>query len=200
MTIARGEASERSLGWVIPVTRAALAAVPAIVITFSPDHTPAFGLIAFGWWALVSGLVVGALGLRLLDRGDGMLFAGSGAVSAAAGILAITLPGGLGFLLYLVSVWAAVTGFLELFAGLRARARAARVGRRSAQARDWITVGAMTAVLAVALLLLPPNAVVAVGLLGAYLVIVAVYLVIAGLSLRWDRSRAIAVPNPEEAT
>ena len=66
------------------------------------------------------------------------------------------MPGGLPFLLYLVSVWAAVTGFVELFAGLRARGR-------TPAARDWIAVGGFTALLAIVFLLLPPDAVTAVG-------------------------------------
>ena len=92
-------------------------------------------------------------------------------------MLALTLTaGGLGFFLYIVSVWAAVTGFLELYTGIRVRGR-------GQVARDWLVVGSFTAILALVFLLLPPHAVVAVGLLGAYLVITGVYLVIAGVSL-----------------
>ena len=105
-------------------------------------------------------------------------------MTVVAGLLALTVPGGgLPFLLYLVSVWAAVTGFVELFAGLRARGKVAA-------ARDWIAVGALTALLAIVFLLLPPDAVTAVGLLGGYLVIVGVYLIIGGFSLKWAAAPA----------
>lgn len=180
MAAARDAAPERAQYWVVPVIRGLVATVAAVVITFSQDHSPEFGLVVFGVWAVVSGLIVGALSLRLVtERGIRSLFAITAVVTVVAGLLALTVPGGgLPFLLYLVSVWAAVTGFVELFAGLRARGR-------SAAARDWIAVGALTAILAIVFLLLPPDAVTAVGLLGGYLVIVGVYLIIGGFSLKW---------------
>ena len=185
MATARDAAPERAQYWVVPVIRGLLAAVAAVVITFSPNHSPEFGSLVFGVWAVVSGLVVGALSLRLVTaRGIRSLFAINAVVTVVAGLLALTVPGGgLPFLLYLVSVWAAVTGFVELFAGLRARGTVAA-------ARDWIAVGGLTALLAIVFLLLPPDAVTAVGLLGGYLVIVGVYLIIGGLSLKWAAAPA----------
>ena len=118
MASARDAAPERSHYWVVPVVRGLLALVPAAVITFSPNHAPELGLMVFGVWAIVSGLVVGALSMRQLEeRGIRSLFLVNGIVTVAAGLLALTVPGGLPFLLYLVSVWAAVTGFVELYAG-----------------------------------------------------------------------------------
>jgi len=164
--------------WTVPVVRAIVAFVPAAVITFNADHSAEFGLLVFGVYALVSGLVTGLLSwTTVTDRRDRSTFAIQGAVGVLAGVLALTLTaGGLGFFLYIVSVWAAVTGVLELYTGIRVRGR-------GQVARDWLVVGSLTAVLALVFLLLPPHAVVAVGLLGAYLVIVGVYLVIAGVSL-----------------
>ncbi|MDR6905873.1 uncharacterized membrane protein HdeD (DUF308 family) [Agromyces sp. 3263] len=179
MATARDTAPERTQYWVVPVVRGLLALVPAAVITFSPNHSPELGLLIFGAWAIASGLVVGALTLRLIDdRGIRSLFLVTAIATVAAGLLAVTVPGALPFLLYLVSIWAAVTGFVELYAGLRAR------GRTSA-ARDWIAAGAFTAILALVFLLLPPDPVTAVGLLGGYFVILGVYLVIGGFSLKW---------------
>ena len=185
MATARDAVPERAQYWVVPVIRGLLAAVAAVVITFSPNHSPEFGSLVFGVWAVISGLVVGALSLRLVTaRGIRSLFAINAVVTVVAGLLALTVPGGgLPFLLYLVSVWAAVTGFVELFAGLRARGTVAG-------ARDWIAVGALTALLAIVFLLLPPDAVTAVGLLGGYLVIVGVYLIIGGFSLKWAAAPA----------
>jgi uncharacterized membrane protein HdeD (DUF308 family) len=189
---ARDAAPERTQYWVVPVVRGLLALVPAAVITFSPNHSPELGLLVFGTWAIASGLVVGALTLRLMDdRGIRSLFLVTAIATVAAGLLAVTVPGGLPFLLYLVSVWAAVTGFVELYAGLRAR------GRTSA-ARDWIAAGAFTAVLALVFLLLPPDPVTAVGLLGGYFVILGVYLVIGGLSLKWAEAPGAAASGSEQ--
>lgn len=186
--------------WIVPVVRAVLAVVPAIAITFIADHSAGFGLLVFGLWALVSGLVLGALALRTLTGAPRTLFLVNGVVSAVAGLLALSFQGagGLALYLFLVSVWAAITGFVELYAGIRERSRAARAGIRSPVARDWIAVGTLTAVFALVYLLLPPNAVVAIGLLGAYLVIVGVYLAIAGFSLKWDGTRTTSIPESEE--
>ncbi|GAA4378762.1 hypothetical protein [Agromyces bauzanensis] len=195
MASARDAAPERAThSWVVPVVRGALAVVPGVAIAFSQDHSAGFGLLVFGTWAVVSGLVVGALAVRdATVPGIRSLFAVNAVVTVAAGILALTVPGGLPFLLYLVSVWAAVTGFVEIYAGLRARGRIAA-------ARDWIAAGAFTALLAIVFLLLPPDAVAAVGLLGAYLVILGVYLVIGGFSLKWaaapDRAAAGTEQHP----
>ena len=192
MATARDAAPERTQYWVVPVVRGLLALVPSAVITFSPNHSPELGLLVFGVWAIASGLVVGALSLRLLaDRGIRSLVLVNAVVTVAAGLLALTVPGGLPFLLYLVSVWAAVTGFVELFAGLRARGR-------TPAARDWIAAGGFTALLAIVFLLLPPDAVTAVGLLGAYFVILGVYLVIGGFSLKWAAAPGAAASGTEQ--
>jgi uncharacterized membrane protein HdeD (DUF308 family) len=164
--------------WTVPVARAVVALVPAAVITFNADHSAEFGLLVFGAFALVNGLVTAVLSWRnVTSATDRSLFVIQGIVSVVAGVLALALPGGgLSFFLYIVSVWAAVTGVLELYTGIRVRGR-------GQVARDWLVVGVLTAVLALVFLLLPPHAVVSVGLLGAYLVIIGVYLVIAGVSL-----------------
>lgn len=182
-------APERARYWVVPVVRGILALAPAAVITFSQNHSPGFGLVVFGIWAIVSGLVTGALSLRLTsERGIRSLFVIAAVVSVTAGLLAVSVPGGLPFLLYLVSVWAAITGIVELFAGLRARGR-------TPAARDWIAAGAFTAMLALVFLVFPLDAVTAVGLLGGYLVILGVYLVIGGFSLKWATSPADVTPD-----
>ncbi len=166
--------------WIVPIVRAAIALVPAAAITFNANHSAEFGLFAFGGFALLSGLAIAVLSQRTLaDPRDRSLFLVQGSVGVTAGTIALVFHGGgLGFFLYLVTVWAAVTGFAELYSGIRAR-------RRNPDDRDWMLVGALTAVLALIFLLLPPNAVVSVGLLGAYLVLLGIYLVIAGLSLKW---------------
>jgi uncharacterized membrane protein HdeD (DUF308 family) len=189
---ARDAAPERTQYWVVPVVRGLLALVPAAVITFSPNHSPELGLLVFGSWAIVSGLVVGALTLRLIDdRGIRSLFLVTAIATVAAGLLAVTVPGGLPFLLSVVSIWAAVTGFVELYAGLRAR-------RRTSAGRDWIAAGAFTAALALVFLLLPPDPVTAVGLLGGYFVILGVYLVIGGFSLKWAVAPGAAASGSEQ--
>jgi uncharacterized membrane protein HdeD (DUF308 family) len=190
--------------WRVPLARAVLALALAAVTTFTVGHSPRFGLLVFGGFALLSGVLTAALtAASLTDRRLRSLFLVHGGVSVVVGVAALVgASAGLLFYLYLVSVWAAVTGFLELYAGLRSRGRVPA-------AKDWLTVGAATAVLALAFLLVPPDyaetfsaadgvdgvvtaSVLGVGLLGAYGALLGVYLIIAALSLKWAPAEAAA--------
>jgi uncharacterized membrane protein HdeD (DUF308 family) len=183
---ARDAAPERAGYWLVPVLRGVLALIPAAVITFSPNHSPAFGLAVFGVWALVSGLVTGALALRRTSEATIRAIFGANAVTTViAGILALTVAPSLALFTYLVSVWAAITGIAELIAGLRSRGR-------TAAARDWMTAGVLTALLALVFLLFPLDPVTAVGFLGAYVGVLGVFLVIGGFSLKWAERPATA--------
>ena len=138
MATARDAAPERAQYWVVPVVRGLLAAVAAVVITFSQNHSPEFGLARV---RRVGGRLGphrrGTVAAARHRRGIRSLFAVNAVVTVVAGLLALTVPGGgLPFLLYLVSVWAAVTGFVELFAGLRARGRAPPRATGSPSARS----------------------------------------------------------------
>ncbi|GGI46880.1 peptidoglycan/LPS O-acetylase OafA/YrhL [Agromyces flavus] len=189
MAHARDSAPERAAAWLVPVVRGALALVPSAVITFSQDHSPALGLTVFGAWAVAAGVIVGALAARLVaDRVARWIFVGNGVLTAAAGLTALglrdTAPGGVGVFVFTVAVWAAITGILELVAGLRARGRVAA-------ARDWVAAGATTCLLALVYVLIPLDPVTAVGLLGAYFVVLGVLLLIGGFSLKWAASQPV---------
>lgn len=166
--------------WLVPAVRAVVALAAAAVITFTRDaHTAAFGLIVFGVFALVDGLATGVLSWLLAGRRlTRTLFAVQGVIGVIAGVVALALSGGgLGLFLYLVTVWAALTGFLELYNGIRERGR-------DAAARDWLITGAITAVLALALLFAPADAILAIGLFGAWAVVVGVFQGIGAVTLR----------------
>lgn len=166
--------------WVVPAIRAVVALAAGAVITFTRDaHTAAFGLIVFGIFALADGLVTGILSWFLAgSRLTRTLFAVQGAIGVIAGVLALVLSGaGLGLFLYLVTVWAALTGILELYSGIRERGR-------DAAARDWLITGGITAILALVLLFAPADAILAIGLFGAWAVIVGVFQGIGAVTLR----------------
>lgn len=166
--------------WVVPAVRAVVALAAGAVITFTRDaHTPAFGLIVFGAFALIDGLATGILSALFAGRRlTRTLFAVQGGIGVIAGAVALALSGaGLGLFLYLVTVWAALTGFLELYNGIRERGR-------DAAARDWLITGGLTAILALVLLLAPADAVLAIGLFGAWAVIVGVFQGIGAVTLR----------------
>lgn len=182
--------------WVVPAARAVVALATGAVITFTRDaHTATFGLVVFGIFALVDGLATGILSWMLAGRRlTRTLFAVQGAIGVLAGVFALALSGGgLGLFLYLVTVWAALTGFLELYNGIRERTR-------DAAARDWLITGAITAALALALLFAPADAILAIGLFGAWAVIVGVFQGIGAATLRSASRAGAAGPGVESGS
>ena len=185
--------------WTVFIARAVVALAIAAAITFSADHSAPFGFLTFGLFALASGVVTIGAALLALPAGiERVLFAAQGIFSVLVGALALaTQSAGLAFFLFLVSAWGALTGFLEIYLGLRKRSH-------KAHGRDWVFAGAITAILAIVALLVPGDfsqsysgpddverfltaSVIVVGSLGAYCAILGVYLVIAGLSLKWAK-------------
>ena len=203
------EAAPRALHWSLPIARAIPSAVLGAVITFSPNHSASFGLVAFGFFALAQGVVLGVLAARTVpERTSARLVLAQGVLTALAGIGALVgATAGVAYLLGLVVTWALLTGSLELAFALRAR-------RRIDGTRDSLFASILTLALAAVLVLLPPDlvdeftgiegvsgtltsSIVAVGVIGAYAAVLAVFLIIGGLSLRWASS---AAPTSAEVT
>ena len=195
--------------WVVPALRAVVAIAVGFTITFTAAHSAAFGLVAFGLFGVVAGavLLAGSLGSRS-DRASRGLFMTQGAVTVLAGIAALVLPaGGVHYFVFIVSAWAIVSGALELVSGIRAR-------HRLPIARDWMILGGLTLVLAIAFLIVPPDytqtlggieqikgqltaSVVLVGMFGAWAIVVGVLLGIAAVSARSSRA---SVPSRSAVT
>lgn len=207
MAIKPDDAAQRAAYWPVPVARAVPAAAFALAITFSADHSARFGLVAFGCFGIVAGVVLGTVSWRRLAASRARsFFVAQAIVTAVIGILALLAnTSGVRYLFLLVTVFAVITGALELYSGARSR-------RRYVVAGDWVAVGAFTVILAIVFLVIPPgythtyhdpdgvtrvldSAVVAIGLLGAYSAIVAVYLLIAGFSAKWGTQKSSAVAS-----
>ncbi|HEV7847800.1 MAG TPA: hypothetical protein VGO88_00540 [Mycetocola sp.] len=193
-----GPVQTRSRYWLVPVTRAVVAAVAAIVITFSQNHSAALGLAVFGGFAVLtaSAILVGSASLKA-DRVAHHTFVAQAVLTLVAGAVALAFAASASLPAFfaIVLIWALLTGALELYNGFRLRGR-------SPLARDWTTTGIVTVLLAVAFLVVPQGldqhftgpdgversltaSIVAVGVFGAYAAIVAVLLVIGGFSLKW---------------
>lgn len=180
--------------------RALPALIAAAVITFSRNHSPLIGLSVFAGYAIVVSVILFVTVARVpLTGSDRILFGVQAVVTGTSGIIALfTLGGGLSALILVLSIWAALTAALELYAGYRHTDRAI--------SREWLTIGAFTAILAITVTVFPVNDVYAVGLFGAYGAILGVYLVIAGISLRSEEPKATVktqatpstTPNTEE--
>lgn len=182
----------------VQIARAAFAAIAAVMITFSPDHSAQVGLAVFSGFAIATGLTF-VLGAWLAYPGRRIAPALLGGVSLGAGMVGgmTALRSTMLFLILVIS-WAFITGIIELVWGLRER-RSTRVAR--AESRDAITLGALSILLAIALLFVSPDyalqyvidgfgastltgSTIAVGVFGGYAAIIAVFLGIAAFSPR----------------
>lgn len=174
--------SASSSRWLAPIARAIPAIVVGLIITFTPDHSAGLGLLALGAFGLTSAIVLTVSSTRLstdeplraLHRGLAVITA---IVAAASFALVAALEGNLlGFLLLALGAYGVFAGAYELVWGLRHRGR-------SAFARDGITVGGGTILLAL-ILVAVGDSVSAVGFFGAYAVIMGVFLIITGFSAK----------------
>lgn len=182
--------------WILVLARAVPAALVALVITFTPDHSVRLGALCLGVFALVTaGLLIPTAALELTGLSRTLVLV-QGIVFVLGAAAAFALMGStVAALLIVMSATFVVTGVLELVAGLTARGR-------SPLARDWVFLGGASTLFGLAVLLVPADyrqaitipdevvpdltaSVIVVGALGAYAAIVAVYLVIAALSIKW---------------
>jgi uncharacterized membrane protein HdeD (DUF308 family) len=176
----------------VQLSRAVLAAVAALMITFSPDHSAAVGLSVFGGFVITTALVhvlAAVFVHRSGHRWPAVIMAGA---SIVLGMFA-SIPTLRSDTLFFVVVicWAAVTGLVELIYGIRSRG--------TDGARDAITTGGLGLLLALLLLIIPVGLVheymtpqgekmaltgiiLGVGIFGGYAAIVAVLQGIAGFT------------------
>lgn len=165
------------------ILRAIPTLIAAVVITFSRNHAPVVGLavfVGFGF-LLASSLLFTIMVVPLEGLNRTLVGIQAIASAVAAAVAAATLTGGLPALILVISIWAALTAALELYAGYRESNRTV--------AKEWLTIGAFTAVLAIIEAAVPMNDVYAVGIFGAYAAMVGVFQVIAGISLRGDSTK-----------
>jgi uncharacterized membrane protein HdeD (DUF308 family) len=185
--------------WIAQLARGILALALGLTITLTLEHTPVFGLVTFGVFAVLTGVVL--LGATLFGAYAGRMRAGflaQGVATVAAGGVALAVPGGgVAFLAYLVGAWALVAGLLEAASGILAR-------KLSPLARDWIIAGVLTVALGVVALLLPPDfeqslvgekgatgtltsSVILIGVIGAWAILVGVLQTISAITVRSAR-------------
>lgn len=193
----------------VQIARAALAAIAAVMITFSPDHSAQVGLAVFSGFVIAQAIVL-ILGAWLVAHaGDRWHYVLLGAIGLAAGMVSgfPTLRTAQMYFIVVIA-WAVLAGVVELIAGIRSR----RPG--DPHGRDMMTVGVTTLLLAVALAVIPPTyslaytieeagsftltgIILGVGMFGAYAAIVAVFLAIAGFSPR-RTPVVVEAPAPEQ--
>ncbi len=169
--------------------RAAPLLVVGLVLTFTADHSARTGLLALGALGAVSAMVLGGSALRL-PAGEALrsLHAGLAVIAGITGLVSLARSdAGLPFLLLVVSGYAVLSGAWELVWGIRRRGA-------HAFARDAVVVGTGTLALAVIVAVID-EPVAVVGFLGAYAIVVGVFLVIAALSLTGGASQKEHSPS-----
>lgn len=157
----------------VQLARAAFAAIAAVMITFSPDHSAAVGMAVFSGFAIATGLVLLLSVWLVYPAGRRWPAAALGTATLVAGMV-----GGLaplrtvtGFFVVVI-VWALVTGVIELVAGalgLRGRterrevapgvadARPALPPVPHAESRDALVLGVITLLFGIAMLFVQPG-------------------------------------------
>lgn len=189
--------------WIAQLARGILALALGITITLTLEHTPVFGLVTFGIFAVLTGVVLA--GAALFGAYAGRMRAGflaQGVATVAAGVVALAVPGGgVAFLGYLVGAWAVVAGLLEGASGILAR-------KLSPLARDWVIAGALTVALGLVALLLPPDivqtfagergasgtltsSVILIGVIGVWAILVGVLQTISAFTVRSGRTAQV---------
>jgi len=193
----------------IQLLRAAFAAIAALMVTFSSDHSAAVGLAVFSGFAIVTGFVL-ALGAWLVaEPGHRWPYVLLAVIDGLAGMVAgVPLWRTEDMFFVVVISWAVLSGVVEIIVGLR--------GRRANDplARDQLLIGGLGILLAAALLLIPAGfssdytvddagtfqltgIILGVGMLGGYAALVAVFLGIAGFTpLRDDAQTPAADAAP----
>jgi uncharacterized membrane protein HdeD (DUF308 family) len=155
----------------VQVARAAFAAIAAVMITFSSDHSAVVGLAVFSGFALATGLVWMISAWLVYPAGQRWPAIALGVIAIVAG-----MAGGLGPLrteigfFGIVAAWALISGIVEAIAGwqgLRGRTERrdiapgvadtrplAEHGPRS-ESRDAVAIGALSVILGIALIFIP---------------------------------------------
>lgn len=150
----------------------ALAAILIGIFALSRPHITILALVTlFGVYALADGLfaIVAALRTRTSNRWGWMLV--EGIIGAAVGLYVLVNPGiGAIALTWMVAAWALITGFLEIFAGVRLR---------KTISGEWLLLlgGALSVVLAIVVVARPG---IGLSLLVAF---VGVYAIMSGVIL-----------------
>lgn len=201
----------------VQIARAASAAIAALMVTFSPDHSAAVGLSIFSGFVLVNALILLVSAWLVYPAGRRWPAVLLGVLSVLTGMAGGVVPlRSVATFFVLVIVWALSTGLVETIAGARGlrQARSPHAGDADrTESRDALVIGILTLVLGLALLLVPAQyalqyrveeadttftltgIILAVGIFGAYAAIVAVYLGIAGFSPR--KPQPVTAQNPD---
>lgn len=166
--------------WWAVVLRGVLALAFGFIAFFTPDITLSALVLLFAAYAFVDGVFALIAGIRAAARHErwGALVL-EGVAGIAAGVLTVAWPGMTALiLLYLIAMWAIITGVFEIAAAIRLR--------REITSEWMLGLGGLASLVFGVLLVLAPGAgaVAVIWIIGAYALLFGVLLVGLGLRLR----------------
>jgi uncharacterized membrane protein HdeD (DUF308 family) len=178
--------------WWALALRGVAAVVFGLIAFLAPGFMALWLAILFGAYALVDGIFAIVSGIRAAERHERWWpFALEGVASVIVGVIALVMPVAAALaLLYLVAVWAILTGVLRISAAVRLRKE---------MKGEWLLIlnGTLSVFIGVLLVRRPGLGLITlVWVLGAYAMIYGVVLVGLGLKLRGHRQRADAARAP----
>ena len=166
--------------WWTMVLRGIVAIVFGVLAFAWPGVTLATLVLLFGWYALVDGIfsLVSAFGGHRA-REDRWLLALEGIVGLWAGFVTLRAPAITAIVLvFFISIWAMVTGFLRIAAAFRLR--------REISGEVWLALSGVLAVLFAVMLMFRPlaGAMGLVWVIAGFALVLGVTLIMLGFELR----------------
>jgi uncharacterized membrane protein HdeD (DUF308 family) len=163
--------------WWVPVLRGVLGILFGFLVFAYPSTAVTVFVYLFGAYALVDGVIALAMSFDV-NRGRGWLIL-SGIAGIGAGILTFIYPSATGVaLVYIVAVWAIITGIFEIMAAIE---------WRQVLSDMWMLglAGVLSIILGVLLFSYPGQGLLAWAyVIGFYAIVYGVLYIAAGIRLR----------------
>lgn len=165
--------------WWVVALRGAVAILFGILTLFYPGLALATLVTLFGFYALVDGISMAVMAVQSRKQKNWWLQLVEGFVGVIAGILTIAYPGVTALiLLYIIAVWAFMTGIFEVWAALHLR--------KEITGELWLGIAGILSVLFALFLVLRPGegALAVASIIGIYAIVFGVMLVLLALRVR----------------
>jgi uncharacterized membrane protein HdeD (DUF308 family) len=166
--------------WIFAIIRGVLAIIFGLIAFFGPVATAIALAIVIAVFAIVAGVFDIIEAIRHRGSSSMMLRIVLGAVSILFGILVLVWPGiSLAILVITVSVWAIITGILQIMSSIR---------HRTVPDSGWVwglIGGAVTILFGVLVLIWPATGLVTIiWIIGIWAVVWGIILILLGVQLR----------------